>query len=307
MADDPAPSPSLAARPRPRSLLLAPAGHPPPGWRHVVLDHRRPAPVAAVRRPGATRPALAVRLDASPSARGLAGCRRGRWRSPRASPPPMRATGDGAGPLVAAAARRRPRAGAAAVDAVAGLAAELRAGLPVASALAAAGPALRPPQAVGEAARRVGERVGTAVAVAESSGAPLADVLDRLDHHLRAVDRARAAAEAQAAGARVSALLLAGLPVAGVGLGPRRRHRPVRGAAAHPARSRVPGRCGPASGGRARLGGATDPARGVHMRAFPARKVGAGAAGRARRRAGGRRLARRGGRAGRGRGLAAMA
>ena len=37
--------------------------------------------------------------------------------------------------------------------------------------------------------------------------------------HLRSLDRTRAAAEAQAAGARVSALMLAALPVAGVGLG----------------------------------------------------------------------------------------
>ena len=118
---------------------------------------------------------------------------------------------------------RRQRAESAsrrtAVDAVAGLAAELRAGRPVGAALAAAATALRPPAAVGEAALRVGRRVRTAVDVAESSGAPLADVLDRLDIHLRAVDRTRAAAEAQAAGARMSALLLAALPVAGVGLG----------------------------------------------------------------------------------------
>lgn len=105
-----------------------------------------------------------------------------------------------------------------AVDAVAGLAAELRAGISVTTALGAAESALRAPQVVGAAAL-IGRRVACAVEVAETSGAPLADVLDRLDNHLRAIDRARAAAEAQAAGARASALMLAAMPVAGVGLG----------------------------------------------------------------------------------------
>jgi tight adherence protein B len=118
---------------------------------------------------------------------------------------------------------RRQRAESAsrrtAADAVAGLAAELRAGQPVSAALAAVATALTPPAAIGPAALRVGRQVGTAVEVAEASGAPLADVLDRLDTHLRVVDRTRAAAEAQAAGARMSALLLAALPVAGIGLG----------------------------------------------------------------------------------------
>jgi tight adherence protein B len=104
-----------------------------------------------------------------------------------------------------------------AVDAVAALAADLRAGLSVDVALAAA-TALQAPAMVGSEAHAVADRVAAAVRVAESSGAPLAEVLERLDAHLRAVDRARAAASAQAAGARVSALLLAAMPVAGVGL-----------------------------------------------------------------------------------------
>ena len=80
---------------------------------------------------------------------------------------------------------------------------------------------------VGATATRRGRRVAAAVAVAESSGAPLADVLDRLDNHLRAVDRARATAAAQAAGARVSALLLAGhAGRRASGLGWRDRRRP---------------------------------------------------------------------------------
>jgi len=105
-----------------------------------------------------------------------------------------------------------------AVDAVAALAADLRAGQSTGVALAAA-TALHVPVTVGERAGIVAERVAAAVRVAESSGAPLADVLERLENHLRGVDRARATAAAQAAGARVSALLLAALPLAGVGLG----------------------------------------------------------------------------------------
>ncbi|HLT11006.1 MAG TPA: hypothetical protein VK028_09390 [Micromonosporaceae bacterium] len=106
-----------------------------------------------------------------------------------------------------------------AVDAVAGLAAELRAGASVTTALGAAECAFHAPRVVGAEASLIGRRVACAVEVAETSGAPLADVLDRLDSHLRAMDRARAAAEAQAAGARASALMLAAMPAAGVGLG----------------------------------------------------------------------------------------
>jgi tight adherence protein B len=106
----------------------------------------------------------------------------------------------------------------AAVDAVAMLAADLRAGVPVDVSLAAAN-GLKAPALVGPDAHAVARRVAAAVRVAESSGAPVADVLERLDAHLRAVDRARASASAQAAGARVSALLLAVMPVAGASLG----------------------------------------------------------------------------------------
>jgi len=105
------------------------------------------------------------------------------------------------------------------IDAVAALAGELRAGLAVGVALASATPALRSAAVVGKSAASVARKVGAAVQLAEASGAPLADVLDRLDSHLRAVDRARALAAAQAAGARASAMLLAAMPVAGLGLG----------------------------------------------------------------------------------------
>jgi len=121
--------------------------------------------------------------------------------------------------LRAATHRAETRSLRAAVDAVAALAAELRAGLTVGSAMAAASRSLAGPVVVGDGAATAARRVEAAVEVAEASGAPLADVLDRLDTHLRAVDRARATASAQAAGARASALLLAAMPVAGTGLG----------------------------------------------------------------------------------------
>jgi tight adherence protein B len=105
------------------------------------------------------------------------------------------------------------------VDAVAGLAADLRAGVGTARAMVTAEPAVDRAAIAGAEAGVVAVRVGAAIAVAEASGAPLADVLERLDTHLRAVDRARATAAAEAAGAHASAGLLAVLPVAGVALG----------------------------------------------------------------------------------------
>jgi tight adherence protein B len=96
-----------------------------------------------------------------------------------------------------------------AVDAVAGIAAELRAGLPVTSTLFAG---IDDDTAVAARAR-------AALAVAETSGAPLADLLDRLDADLRAADHTAAMVRAHAAGARASAALLAVLPIAGAGLG----------------------------------------------------------------------------------------
>lgn len=116
-------------------------------------------------------------------------------------------------------ARAASRGRARAVDAVASLAADLRAGVPVASALADAAEGLAAPAATRAGAEPVRRRVAAAVELAELSGAPLADVLDRLDADLRAADRVRAAAVAQAAGARASAWLLAAMPVAGVLLG----------------------------------------------------------------------------------------
>lgn len=61
--------------------------------------------------------------------------------------------------------------------------------------------------------------VHAAQRLAASTGAPLADLLERLEAQSRAADRADAAAHAQAAGAQLTAVLLAALPIGGIGLG----------------------------------------------------------------------------------------
>ncbi|MFC7243481.1 hypothetical protein ACFQO7_13435, partial [Catellatospora aurea] len=61
--------------------------------------------------------------------------------------------------------------------------------------------------------------VHAAQRLAASTGAPLADLLERLEAQCRAADRADDAAHAQAAGAQLTAVLLAALPIGGIGLG----------------------------------------------------------------------------------------
>lgn len=113
--------------------------------------------------------------------------------------------------------RRATAARTAAIDAVGTLAADLRAGLPPAVALAEALPALR---TSGEAAvARAAALVDAGVQVADRLGAPLAVLLDRIDADLRATERCRSTVSAQTAGARATAWLLAALPLGGVGLG----------------------------------------------------------------------------------------
>lgn len=112
---------------------------------------------------------------------------------------------------VRAAAGRRTEL----LDLLATAAADLRAGLPVATALPGVGTG--PP--VDGLDGPLWSRVGAAVGLAERTGAPLADVLERVEVDTRAADRARQAAAAQAAGARATAWLLAGLPVGGLALG----------------------------------------------------------------------------------------
>jgi tight adherence protein B len=123
--------------------------------------------------------------------------------------------------VMAACRRWRTRADAtavaAALDAVTALAADLRAGLAPATALAHALPAFE--ASTVDDVRRIAARVSAAWQVAEVAGVPLADLLDRLDTDAQGLLRVRAAAAAQAAGARATAWLLAGLPLAGIGLG----------------------------------------------------------------------------------------
>nr|WP_231924592.1 hypothetical protein [Micromonospora chokoriensis] len=95
------------------------------------------------------------------------------------------------------------------LDQLCGLAADLRAGLPVPHALdvAAGGP------------DRLRQLTSAAVRLADRTGAPLAELVERIEADARATDRGMAAAAAQAAGARATAWLLAALPVGGIGLG----------------------------------------------------------------------------------------
>jgi Flp pilus assembly protein TadB len=150
--------------------------------------------------------------------------------------------------------RRTSRATAAmrtrSLDALCGLAADLRAGLPagaapVGAALAGSadpGPPLAGSMrmhslqtgatsggrsgstdpATGPAGiedRRMAQLAGAAWRLAERTGAPIADLVERIEADARATDRADASAAAQAAGARATAWLLAGLPVGGIALG----------------------------------------------------------------------------------------
>ncbi|MFI6763358.1 type II secretion system F family protein [Micromonospora sp. NPDC050417] len=103
------------------------------------------------------------------------------------------------------------------LDSLVGLAADLRAGLPVAPVSA---PTTSPARGkVASPAERIDELVRAAVRLAEQTGAPLADLLERIEADARAMDRGLAAAAAQAAGARATAMLLAGLPLGGIALG----------------------------------------------------------------------------------------
>ncbi|MFC7549069.1 hypothetical protein [Plantactinospora sp. GCM10030261] len=95
------------------------------------------------------------------------------------------------------------------LDRLSTVAAELRAG--------ARTPVELPTDAV--SASRLDELAAAAVRLAERTGAPLAELLERIESDARAMDRALAAAAAQAAGARATGLLLAALPVGGLLLG----------------------------------------------------------------------------------------
>lgn len=98
------------------------------------------------------------------------------------------------------------------LDGLCALAADLRAGLsPVMLLMAGVD--------VDQPATRLTELTRSAVRLAEQTGAPLADLVDRIEADARATDRGLAAADAQAAGARATGWLLAVLPLGGLALG----------------------------------------------------------------------------------------
>jgi tight adherence protein B len=118
--------------------------------------------------------------------------------------------------------RRTQRAGALRrrrLDELCALAADLRAGLPLPVAVGAPAGLSAAALPIGSSVDRLGELAGAARRLADETGAPLADLLDRIEADARAADRIQSVATAQAAGARATALLLATLPAAGIGLG----------------------------------------------------------------------------------------
>jgi tight adherence protein B len=123
----------------------------------------------------------------------------------------------------ARAARRREL-----LDQLTGAASDLRAGLPTGAAIPGdpdpqpdPGPHTDPgPDPHPDRSRDLlRTRVRAAAGLAERTGAPLAELLDRIEADARAGDRARVSAGAQAAGAQATAWLLAGLPAGGLALG----------------------------------------------------------------------------------------
>jgi len=99
-----------------------------------------------------------------------------------------------------------------ALDAVSDLAADLRAGAAPEAALECSGPAVAgSPTAAG--------MVRAAWLVSERTGAPLADVLERVDVALRQAQRRRVDAQAHSAGSRATSMLLTVMPVVGIAIG----------------------------------------------------------------------------------------
>jgi tight adherence protein B len=135
--------------------------------------------------------------------------------------PVLGATAAGYAALATRAALRRAsaRAEAAArarvLDDLSAIAADLRAGLPPAAVL----PTSHEATSARAAAERVQRLTGAVWRLAERTGAPAADLVERIEADARAADRAHATAAAQAAGARATALLLAALPAGGIALG----------------------------------------------------------------------------------------
>ncbi|MFI7604822.1 type II secretion system F family protein [Micromonospora sp. NPDC049366] len=99
------------------------------------------------------------------------------------------------------------------LDELCGLAADLRAGLP--APVPANESSAEPP----EGTDRLDRLVSAAVRLADRTGAPLAELVERIEADARSTARGMAAATAQAAGARATAWLLAALPLGGIALG----------------------------------------------------------------------------------------
>ncbi|WP_434742560.1 hypothetical protein [Micromonospora sp. SH-82] len=111
------------------------------------------------------------------------------------------------------ATRRAERDRRRRLDQLCGLAADLRAGLPVPVSLRPDG------DDSSDDTDRIEQLAAAAVRLAEQTGAPLAELLERVEADTRVGDRGLASAAAQAAGARATAWLLAALPLGGIGLG----------------------------------------------------------------------------------------
>ena len=109
--------------------------------------------------------------------------------------------------------RERRRAAAALVESVGQLSADLRAGASPGDAVAALAEDSRSAPATRHRAVRA------VWAVAASSGAPAAAVLERVEHDLRAREQQCREVAAQLAGARSTTGLLAVLPIVGMGMG----------------------------------------------------------------------------------------
>ncbi|MFG2053999.1 type II secretion system F family protein [Micromonospora sp. NPDC048930] len=250
--------PARAVRTRRRAVLDAAPGpgaapvalrtpaDAPPGCRAAPTRGRhdgqstleRPSPTRPPNRRDAAHPSAALRLDVASGSPAAARSLRSSLDAPAstgvAGLPPRRLLlaaivlggGTGAvlggpvggvvlaayGALGARAVRRRharrsaEQARRRELDQLCTLAADLRAGLPVTLAPV-------------DGPDRVARLARAAVRLADRTGAPLADLLERVEADARANDRGLAAADAQAAGARATAWLLAALPLGGIGLG----------------------------------------------------------------------------------------
>lgn len=115
------------------------------------------------------------------------------------------------------------------LDDLCALAANLRAGLPPVEVtgavtrrpgvVAGGGAASSIGRDAGDADLRIAELTAAVWRLAERTGAPAADLVERIEADARTADRAMTSAAAQAAGAQATALLLAALPLGGIALG----------------------------------------------------------------------------------------